>query len=203
MKIAVILFVYNRPKYLRKALKTHKKIEGLDYYAFIDYSEKQSEIMDLVADSRVYDKIYLRLERYGLNRNITEGITQVFREYDAVITLEDDLVLSKDTFYFLVNQLLLLEKDKNCGSVSLYKGAEYEEGNKLLVWATWKDRWERYKFIEGQGSQGVQFWRFHKRNNLYCRCSDKKRVKHIGARGEHFKWYSKFGIRQYLRRLKW
>jgi len=198
-KIAVVLFAYNRPKYLRKAIASHRFLECLDYYCFIDYSPIQSEISKIVEK---HYKVILRDERYGLNRNITEGITKVFGDYDAIIVIEDDLVLSKDAFYYLFNQLILLEEDKNCGSVSLQKGSGYEEGNRFLGWATWKDRWKRHEFIEEQGSQGIQFWQFHRKNNLYCRCSEKKRVKHIGMTGEHFKWYSRLGVRQYLRKLR-
>ena len=200
MKIAVILFAYNRPKYLKKAMASHRFLKGLDYYCFIDYSPIQLEISKIVEK---HYKVILRNEWCGLDGNMIPGVTEIFKDYDAVIVIEDDLVLSKDAFYYLVNQLILLEKDKNCGSVSLYKGSEYEEGNRFWGWATWKDRWNQHKFVLGQGGQGLQFWNFHKKNNLYCRCSRKQRAKHIGTTGVNSKWYSKFGIRQYFRREKW
>lgn len=201
MKTAVVLFAYKRPEVLKRTLRTHKRLKNLSYYAFVDYSEIQKNIIDTIERSEIYDVIIPRHKRYGLDLNITEGITEVFKIFDSVIVLEDDLILSKDAFWYLVNNLILFNRDKNCGSVSLDKDSFYNERFRCWGWATWRDRWEKHKFIDGEGTQATQFWHFHIKNNLYCKCSDKKRVKHIGKNGEHFKWYSNYGIRPLLRRL--
>ncbi len=199
MKTAVCLFAFNRPKYLKRALETHKKIVGLRYYAFVDYSEKQQEVLDLVVDSEIYGEVVLRAEHYGLNRNITEGITEVFGSgFDAVIVLEDDLLLGEDGLEWLSESLEQYENEGYVGSVALHpahikKPREYEFMN--LGWGTWKDRWERHEFIEGEGTQAQQFERFHRDNYLHCISSKRHKVKHIGWKGEHFGWLDRFSIR--------
>src|SRR3989304_4530088 len=113
--LAVVLFTYNRPKLLKRALKTHKKLEGVDYIAFIDKSDKQIEIYNIIKDSGIYDEIILRDERYGCNENIKQGINTVFYRkqikgnysfiYDSIIVLEDDLLLMNNALEFLQGQL--------------------------------------------------------------------------------------------------
>lgn len=203
MRIAVILFAYKRPEYLKRALATHRKIKNLSYYAFVDHSEIQKEIIEIIHRSGIYNNIIARHTRYGSSRNITDGITELIQiGFDAVIVLEDDLLLSKDAFYYLINQLILFDKDKNCGSISLYADETYNEKFKCWGWATWYDRWDNYKYIEGNGTQMTQFWNYHLENKLYCKCSNKNRVKHIGRNGENYKWYSNYGVRPILRKLR-
>lgn len=202
MRIAVILFAYKRPEYLKRALATHRKIKDVSYYAFVDHSEIQKEIIEIIHSSEIYDVIIPRHTGYGLDKNITEGITETFAMgFDAVIVLEDDLLLSRDAFYYLINHLILFERDKNCGSVSLYGDEFYNEKFKCWGWATWWDRWNKYNYVEGGGTQATQFHNYHLENNLYCKCSVKNRVNHIGKNGEHYKWYSNFGFRPLLRKI--
>jgi len=145
----------------------------------------------------------IRDRRYGLNDNITCGISEVFAKgYDAVIVLEDDIVVSEDAFYFLILNLILLKDDKNCGSISLDKDLEFNPVFRCWGWATWRNRWERHTYRQGCGTQATQFSEFHRKNNLYCYCSQKKRNRHISWRGEHFSWLTKFGVRPILRRIK-
>lgn len=194
MRIAVALFAYNRPKYLKRALKTHTEIEQLDYFAFVDYSEIQHKVVGLIPD---YYVIRERWTHYGLDKNITEGITEILENYDAVIVLEDDLLLKRGGIQELAGYLELLKSCESVGSVSLYSNKNMEFQS--WAWATWKDRWEKHKYIEGNGTQAQQFYDFHKENNLYCITPDKSKVKHIGWKGEHFRWLDFFSIRRLWR----
>ena len=107
LKIAVCLFAYNRPKYLAKAIRTHKKLDELDYFAFIDYSDMQQEIYDIIKQSGKYDYVLKRRKHRGLNDNITNGIDTVlnFLDYDAVIVLEDDLLIADGGFFDFEHKL--------------------------------------------------------------------------------------------------
>ena len=202
MKIAVILFAYDRIKYLRRALKSHRELPGLDYYCFIDCSPKQTEVY-YVVNLFPHWKITPRVVHLGLDYNITQGITEVFdMGYDAVIVLEDDLELSEDAFFYLVSNLIIFKDDPHCGSVSLHKEKMYCPDFKCWGWGTWKDRWDRHFYEDGKGTQATQFAQFHWDNQLYCRCSPVKRVKHFGRTGVHYKWYSGIGFRPLYRWLK-
>jgi len=198
VETAVVLFAYNRPHYLKKALKTHKRIAGLKYYAFVDYSDKQDEIISLVMDSGIYHEIVPRTYHYGLDRNITEGITEVFKKHDAVIVLEDDLLLDENGIRTLLFCLYCYEYNYGVGSFSLYHSRKQEFQS--WAWATYKWVWDYHKYIKGRGTQAQQFKEFHKKNKLKCITPDKHKVKHIGWKGEHFSWLDIFSIRRLWRK---
>lgn len=188
MQIAVCLFAYNRPKYLKKALKTHKKIEGLGYYAFVDKSNKQKEVIDIIHDTHLYNIIIPRQEHYGLNRNIREGIDWVLRDHDAVIVLEDDLLLADDAFEYLisgVNDLAGRTKAVSCD-----KGFNEHEF-KCWAWAMLKEDWYKIDWSLRSGEKNDNSWDMivsenFERNKWWCDCSPEARVKHIGKIGTHY-----------------
>lgn len=202
MNIAVVLFAYQRPEYLKRALKSHTKIEA-DYFAFIDYSEMQDEIYELIADSGKYDSIICRPTKFGLDKNIIEGIKTIFKmDYDALIVLEDDLLISYNAIQYLHYQLWKLRDYKHFSSVCLDKG-EIFNVFRCWGWGTWKDRWQDVVGkIDVNADWAIQLHRIWKEEKLYCYASPIKRVKHIGNKGTHYKWYSKFGCRQYIRKVK-
>lgn len=199
MKIACLLFAYNRPKYLRKAIKTHKKIDGLDYYAFIDMSDKK-EVIDIIHGSGIYNVIINRQEHYGLNRNIKEGIDWVLQDHDAVIVLEDDLLLSEDALEYLKSNLEHLIHP-NIYAVSCQKGEGLDRRFKCWAWGTWKDRWEKINWELKPKEKNRDSWDVivnenFKTNNWFCYCSEKPRVKHIGWSGVHYSQLDRFSIRR-------
>ena len=207
MKTAVVLFAYKRPEYLKKALASHTRVEGLEYYAFVDKSEMQNDIVNMISHSEHYDYIIPRNENFGLNKNIVRGITDIFATtlYDAVIVLEDDLRISPDAIQYLHYQLWRLQDYKHFSSVSLYKGEIFSEAFRCWGWGTWKDRWDLIKDkidINGK-SWDLQVNELFREKKLYCHCSPISRVKHIGTNGVHYKWYSQFGMRPILRRFGW
>jgi hypothetical protein len=193
MKIALCLFAYNRPNYLRRALKTHIKISGLSYYAFIDKSDKQKEVMDIIHDSHIYDVLIPRQEHFGLNRNIREGIDWAFMDSDAVIVLEDDLLLSRDAIFYLINGL----RGDTAEAISCDTG----EGFKCWAWGIKKKVWDKIDWTlipkeKNRGSWDVIVAENFKQKDWFCSCSDKPRVKHIGWSGTHYSFLDLFSIRR-------
>ena len=195
MKIAVLLFAYNRPKYLKKVIKTHKKIPGLSYYAFIDKSDKQKEIIEIIHNSGIYDIIIPRQEHLGAEVNILSGID--FVDCDAVIALEDDLMLMPDTLEYLIEQLKAYEHNTRIAAVASQKGTSPRQEGWGWAWGTWKKKWD-VKF-DGRtwDTSAVDYFKSY---GLYAVFSPIKRVKHIGNKGTHFNYFSRFGIRRHLRR---
>lgn len=190
MRIALALFAYNRPKYLKKAIKTHVIPAGLDTYAFVDKSDKQKEVIDIIHNAGLYNVILPRQEHYGLNRNIREGIDWVLQDHDAVIVLEDDLLLSDDALFYLKSNLEHLVHP-NIYAVSCHEGKPLDERFRCWAWGTWKDKWEKIDWDLKPKEKNRDSWDVivnenFRVNRWNCYCSEKPRVKHIGAKGVHY-----------------
>ena len=227
MKTAVILFAYKRPRYLKKTLAALERAYlslpyisvgkdylyydriNLDRLCFIDYSEIQPKIFDLVSNSGMFDKVTLRNNNYGLSDNIKHGIFEAFQVYDAVIILEDDIVIEPDALIYLQNQLIKHKDNKEIGQVNLQGNHPSSHG-----WAIWKDRWEQIDWDNVPYQEGELLKQFNKHgavwdiifhhnfDSLGWKAIGEKKAKHIGRAGEHFKWYSNFRIRKYFREWK-
>lgn len=227
MKIAVIIIAYNRPKYLKKCLESiNFKID----FAFVDYSDKQVKIQGMLIDKGV-GEVICRRNHFGLARNIIFGVTEIFnRGYDAVIVLEDDVILHPRYYEYMRDALICNEDNLKVGSVSGYCYVNENYGMFLsLGWGTWKDRWEQVSWKYEQtidtnfnnlypdyvhiyekaragkiDSWAIRFAYHHYIYKLNCIHPNKIGclVKHIGKNGTHVKWYSKFGIRPIIRKLK-
>lgn len=87
---------------------------------------------------------------YGLSRNLTEGISEVLRQHEAVIVLEDDIIVRDGALPFFLRALELVKDNKKIFSVSGYHPLEDFDGLPDLFlsrrflcwgWATWADRW--------------------------------------------------------------
>jgi len=193
MHIAICFFAFNRPKYLKKAIETHIHISGLTYYAFVDYSDKQKEIIEIIEKSGLYDLIVPRHTRYGCNENIRAGIDFAFKMgHDAVIVLEDDLLLKDDSILWLKYILELFQVGRGLTfAVSCDEGKPLNEQFKCWAWGTWIDRWNKIDWNvkpkeKNRGSWDVIVNEYMNQAGLYCFCSDKPRVKHIGKWGTHY-----------------
>lgn len=89
-----------------------------------------------------------RPENYYLERNITEGIAEVFREHDRIIVLEDDILTSP---YYLqyMNEAFELYRDEprvmhvaGFTNLSLANTPFYFTPHMSgWGWGTWRDRW--------------------------------------------------------------
>ncbi len=166
------MFVYNR------ADNTQKTIEHLlrntlaaetDLYVFSD-GGKNEESWRMVNEVRTYlhmvqkdisqthalrsMTIIERPENIYLERNITEGIAQVFETHDRIIVLEDDICTSP---YYLqyMNDAFDMYQDVEkvmhvSGFTNLSLTLPQREGTYLTPhpsgwgWGTWRDRWQKY-----------------------------------------------------------
>ena len=204
MEIAVILFAYKRPRYLKKCLKSIKDAYRGDvahhYYAFIDYSWMQDKIAKMIRNSEIFGRIIKREKRYGLNRNIIEGINEIFKTYDAVIVIEDDLVLDPISLTYLRIQLMKYGEDKKIGHINLEGNFPSSHG-----WAIWKDRWDKIDWDLISNEKNGDSWDIILRNNIVklgWQTIGKNMVTHIGNIGEHYNPLSRFGIRKHFREWK-
>lgn len=168
MKAPVAMFVYNR------ADNTQKTIEHLlrntlaketELFVFSD-GGKNEESWRMVNEVRSYlhkvkkeisqthalrsMTIIERPENIYLERNITEGIAQVFETHDRIIVLEDDICTSP---YYLQYMNDAFEMYKDVEKVMHVSGFTNLNGGKGTYftphpsgwgWGTWRDRWQKY-----------------------------------------------------------
>lgn len=168
MKAPVAMFVYNR------ADNTQKTIEHLlrntlaketELFVFSD-GGKNEESWRMVNEVRSYlhkvkkeieqthalrsMTIIERPENIYLERNITEGIAQVFETHDRIIVLEDDICTSP---YYLQYMNDAFEMYKDVEKVMHVSGFTNLDGGKGTYftphpsgwgWGTWRDRWQKY-----------------------------------------------------------
>ena len=163
MPAPVALFVYNRPDHLRhtlKALRANAEAQDTCLYIFADAAKDAVVDAEVEAARRMLQDIAgfkavtvtLREENHGLARNLTSGISEVLRQHDTVIVVEDDIVVSPFFLRFMNEALGLYGGEPRVGSISGYcypLAGEVPEtffirGADCWGWATWRDRWQVY-----------------------------------------------------------
>jgi len=211
MKTAVILFAYQRPRYLKKCLASFKKAYepklAFHYYAFVDYSWLQDKIARMIRESGIFDMVYKRKRKMGLNDNITQGIYEKFQTYDAIIVIEDDIVLEPSALSYLIEMLEKHKNDKSIGQVNLSGNFQSSHG-----WATWKDRWQKVCFnnFPLEGDLAKEYLKHKSWDTVYSHnfnlqgweAIGEKLATHIGNIGTHYNILSRFSIRKQFRKWK-
>ena len=159
----IIIFTYNRYKHFEITLKSLSKnylSKESELYIFCDGPKNLSDKKNI---SRIYNlyllnksfkkkKIILRKKNIGLKKNITQGVSQILKDYDSVIVLEDDMISSK---YFLTYMNEGLKKFKNYSKVASIHAYMYPlkkkfknkyfflKGADCWGWGTWKRSWKK------------------------------------------------------------
>ena len=178
----IALFVYNRADNMLKTLEClvrNTLASETELYVFSDggkdtrsWEEVNHVRQELNRFQTLAEKkgtlksmtIVERPENFYLERNITEGIAQVFEQHDRIIVLEDDICTSP---YFLeyMNQAFDLYQDNpqvmhvaGFTHLSLLNPLRPTEGNNGQPpvpfyftphmggwgWGTWRDRWQNH-----------------------------------------------------------
>ena len=161
----IVLFVYNRVDHARKtieALKDNQLASESCLYIYSDAAKSDDEKESVNSVRRYIDTIIgfkeiiiiKRDTNLGLANSIIDGVSAVVNKFGKVIVLEDDLITSPNFLKFMNDSLTLYEKD-----VMVYSITGYSHTNNLhniqksyflkltnsWSWATWADRWEKFK----------------------------------------------------------
>lgn len=163
MKIATILFTYNRSIHTKKVLDALSRNTVLPerLYIFQDGLKEEAhreEWEKVNACIREVDfcptELHVAKENRGLAQSVVSGVNKAFGENDAVIVLEDDCVPTCNFISFMRQCFERYEDDKRIYSVSGYawpiKLAESDSDiyfcgrTSSWGWGTWKDRWKSY-----------------------------------------------------------
>jgi hypothetical protein len=160
---ALVVFGYNRPSHLSRVidqLSTTTLISEFDLYIFIDGPKNESdremvEKVREVAASVTFTRSVSLINRpvnQGLAKSVISGVSQVLNNYETVIVLEDDILVSPCFLTFMVDALTKFATSKQIFSISGYNyPLSYRDGDPDYYlshrssswgWATWRDRWE-------------------------------------------------------------
>lgn len=157
----IVLFTYNRPDHTQMAVESLlKNIEAKDSDLFI-FSDgpKNEKAAEGVKQNRMYihsitgfKSIHIveREKNWGLANSLIAGITEVINQYDKVIVVEDDLVLSPYFLQFMNDALEKYKDDDRVGTITAYVPPIKEDlPNTFFLmyfmcwgWATWKRAWD-------------------------------------------------------------
>ena len=161
MKYApVALFVYNRADNTRRtleALARNTLARNTQVYVFSDGGKDAkswalvNEVRKVVSDfagAFARFELVARPENIYLERNITEGIAQVFAEHNRIIVLEDDIVTSPYYLQYMNQAFELYEDVPRVMHVAGFTNLALPDVPFYFTphmsgwgWGTWRDRW--------------------------------------------------------------
>lgn len=164
MKIATILFTYNRSEHTRRVLESLKNntILPSKLYIFQDGMKDSTDIIEWEKVGKIIKEVdwcETQIHISEINRGVAaseiSGITQVLQENDAAIVLEDDCVVHPVFMKYMLDGLNKYEKKARVYTVgacawpvSLVKDQYdvYFNGRiSSCGWGTWKDRWKSFE----------------------------------------------------------
>ncbi|WP_026663146.1 FkbM family methyltransferase [Butyrivibrio proteoclasticus] len=164
MKVATLLFTYSRPKHTKLVLDALKKNSILPekLFVFHDGIKECTNISDWRETERIIKEIdwcnsvvVTASYNRGLADSVIAGVNMAFKEYDAVIVLEDDCVPHRLFMQYMMGAL-----EKYCSKEKVYSIGAFPQGEHVPSngtdayfmgricswgWATWRDKWNCFK----------------------------------------------------------
>ena len=138
LNIAIVTIAYNRPDSLTRLLNSLKKVDyeghNVPLIISIDYSGDDSVYK--VADAFRWDfgekKVIKHTSNLGLKKHVlTCG--DLVEDYDALIVLEDDLIVSKAMYSYAWRAVEKYKGDDNITAISLFTKGWSETAFKPFV----------------------------------------------------------------------
>lgn len=165
IKTAIIYYCYNRIDHTKKSLKKILDYkQELPLYIFCDGSYKKNDIdvdavkkfvIDFVGNRKDVFVVF-RNKNLGLAQNVINGVNKVFSlGFEAVIVLEDDCVIKKQFFNFMLSALDFYNNNSKIMHVSGFgiplKNKPDEDYYITPYpcswgWGTWKKHWDKCDF---------------------------------------------------------
>lgn len=166
MTAPVAMFVYNRTDNTQKTIEhllRNTLARETELFVFSD-GGKNEESWKMVNEVRSYlhkvkaevevshalkcMTIIERPENIYLERNIIEGIAQVFENHDCIIVLEDDICTSPYYLQYMNDAFEMYKDDKKVMHVAAFTNLAIDRPFYFTPhpsgwgWGTWKDRWQ-------------------------------------------------------------
>jgi hypothetical protein len=173
----IILFVHNRPEHTEKtvnALKLADLAEQSDLHIFADgptenkdNQEKVKAVSEYIHGIVGFNNVIIHEneKNEGLASSIINGIDQVLKNSNSVITIEDDVIVGKYFLHYMNEALKRYEEEKNVFMISGYgfnlpfngmrKKAFFLPTGSTQAWGTWKRVWNQIDF-EAKGYEDLK-----------------------------------------------
>lgn len=164
MPAPIAFFAFNRPEHTKKTLDALAKnclADKTDIFIFCDgpRSQEEAHAVDLVRKvCRAFKgcasvTIVESPENKGLACSIISGVNYVFEYCDALIVLEDDIVVSSQFLSYMNDALDCFKHDADVGAISGFNFSDSAVENSSFFlwqstswgWATWADRWKIFQ----------------------------------------------------------
>lgn len=166
MYAPIIIFAFNRLDSLKATIASlleNEESGKSDLFIYVDGArnnkigekEKVQAVQEFVKSISGFKSIkyFFSEQNNGLGTSIIHGVSEVINQYDKVIVLEDDLIVSTNFLSFMNQGLDKYEKEEKVFSICGYtnkikvpKSYPYDAyfctRSSSWGWATWKDRWE-------------------------------------------------------------
>ena len=160
----VVLFAFNRPDALRRSLAALAAADlaaETDLFIRLDGprneadAEKVAAVRDVALGAQGFRKVDVSWSdsNLGLGPSVIMGVERILDCSEAVIVLEDDLVVSRGFLVYMNEALRKYADDKRVFSVCGYSNrvtvpgdypydAYFAPRSSSWGWATWRDRWQ-------------------------------------------------------------
>src|SRR6266566_1919850 len=206
--LSVVFTAYQRPHYLKETLDSWAHVRGISSISmsiFIEPSDLQDDMIQVVHESKLSLDVVLNKERLGVLVNAWRALNFAFFQTDADFTIlaEEDVIVSSDTLEYFQYQIDHYSCHDALG-VCAYSGRDKGDTDKthlsfdfsVLLWGTWydnwidciKDNWDK-DYSTNNGTPGVEAgWDWHlarlsKKFNRPFIHPEVSRSKHIGEFG--------------------
>lgn len=159
----ILLFVYNRPEYVRRNIQALLKNElaaESELFIYSDAAKDETsqaavkEVRAFIRSIQGFKKITIteRAENWGLARSIIDGVTTQINRYGRVIVLEDDLVVAPHFLQFMNDALETYRDEERVGHI---QACDFTHDPSLpdtfLIkwtgswgWGTWDRAWKHF-----------------------------------------------------------
>lgn len=164
MEAPIALFTFNRPYHTFlsiKALTENKESINSDLFVFIDGAKSPSQLhllnyVEKVAYSFKNSFKTFEIIRSDINlgsaRSQRSGITKILKNYESVIVIEDDVIVSPHFLNYINRGLDLYKNNEKIWHINgfcfpiKYDLQECFFSRLMFCWgwATWKDRWSKF-----------------------------------------------------------
>lgn len=159
----IALFVYNRPAHTRRVLESLRTAHDFDQrrlHVFCDgprsdedvpkVEETRATVHELVPESA---EIVERDSNQGLAASVIAGVTRLCEAHGEAITIEDDLILSKNVLRYLDTALRRYRDEEKVMHVAAYMfpvagrlpDAFFYREATCWGWATWARAWRHFE----------------------------------------------------------
>lgn len=159
---AIVLFGFNRPHHMERALRTlskNREFSSLPVLAFVDGPRHERDkpliagVTDTVTKARPDAIVKCRHKNLGVAESITLGVTEALEKYEQVIVIEDDLELAPHFLRYMLAGLDFYRAEEKVASVHGYtipmrglsQSTYFLRGTDCWGWGTWRRAWRLYR----------------------------------------------------------